>query len=124
MNGSVAGDDPVGQRRVGRVVGEVFGAAVEAHVRPTLAAVAVTDRAEQHRILRLQAVQQPALGDRSGTVEGPATSMRTSPLTRARFFRCAGQDNPDHGNTWTSTESTAGRSRTIGAQLSPLSAEW
>src|SRR6266851_403514 len=29
----------------------------------------------------------------------------------------------DHGSVWTSTESTAGRSRTMGAQLSPASAE-
>src|SRR5438105_12186773 len=28
-----------------------------------------------------------------------------------------------HGSVWTSTESTGGRSRTIGAQLSPASAE-
>ena len=33
------------------------------------------------------------------------------------------QHNPDHGRVWTSTDSTAGRSLTIGAQVSPLSAE-
>src|SRR5216684_685982 len=31
--------------------------------------------------------------------------------------------HPNHGSVWTSTESTAGRSRTMGAQLSPASAE-
>jgi hypothetical protein len=34
-----------------------------------------------------------------------------------------GQDHPDHGSVWTSTDRTAGRSRAIGAQLSPESAE-
>ena len=34
-----------------------------------------------------------------------------------------GQHDPDHGSVWTSTDSTAGRSLTIGAQVSPLSAE-
>ena len=32
-----------------------------------------------------------------------------------------GQDNPDHGNVCTSTDNTAGRSRTIARQLSPPS---
>src|SRR6202008_2962543 len=33
------------------------------------------------------------------------------------------QDHPDHVSDWTSTDRTAGRSRTIGIQLSPPSAE-
>jgi DNA polymerase-3 subunit alpha len=33
------------------------------------------------------------------------------------------EHDPDHGSVWTSTESTAGRSRTIGSQWSPASAE-
>jgi hypothetical protein len=31
--------------------------------------------------------------------------------------------NSDHGSVWTSTESTAGKSRTMGAQESPASAD-
>ena len=34
-----------------------------------------------------------------------------------------GKHDPDHGSVWASTDSTAGRSRTIGAQQSPASAE-
>jgi hypothetical protein len=33
------------------------------------------------------------------------------------------KNNAHHGNVWASTESTAGRSRTIGFHLSPASAE-
>ena len=33
------------------------------------------------------------------------------------------EHDADHGSVWTSTDSTAGRSRTMGAQLSPESAE-
>ena len=34
-----------------------------------------------------------------------------------------GENDPDHGSVWTSTDSTAGRSRTIGVQLPPESGE-
>src|SRR5207245_8241913 len=33
------------------------------------------------------------------------------------------QDDADHRRVWTSTDSTAGRSRTMGVQLSPASAD-
>ena len=61
-------------------------------------------------------------------VTGPATWSSTSPSTRASVRRCAGSatrttSRPGHGSVCTSTDSTAGRSRTIGAQLSPASAD-
>ena len=33
------------------------------------------------------------------------------------------EHDSDHGSVWTSTDRTAGRSRTMGAQLSPASAD-
>lgn len=110
-------DDSIGQWFVGRSVGEVFLATVEPEVRSTLATVAVTHCAEQHRVSRLKAVQEQALCHRAGHLNAYLSADVSKVLQMRR------QDNPDHVNTWTSTESTAGRSRTIGAQLSP-SAEW
>ena len=46
--------------------------------------------------------------------------LAVNPGQRAQV---SGKDDPDHERVWTSTESTAGKSRTIGAQLSPESAE-
>ena len=39
------------------------------------------------------------------------------------LLQMRGQHHANHGSVCTSTESTAGRSRTIGAQVSPASAE-
>ncbi len=55
----------------------------------------------------------------------------TSPWTvQLHFIVDAGQGaemgrqyHPDHGNVWTSTERTAGRSRTTAFQVSPASVE-
>ena len=71
----------------------------------------------QHRVAGLQRVQDGPLGDRAGD------PRRTSPSIAGQGAQVRGQDHPDHGSVWTSTDSTAGRSRTIGAQLSPESAE-
>jgi len=42
--------------------------------------------------------------------------------TRKRSQMCR-QNNYDHVSVWTSTESTGGRSRTIGAHVSPASGD-
>ena len=77
----------------------------------------VADRAAQHRVPRLQRVEHGPLGDRArhAQLDLPA-SVRERPQVR-------GQHHPDHDSVWTSTDSTAGRSRTIGSQLSPASSE-
>ena len=49
--------DRRGQRRVGRLVGEVAPAGHVAHVRPAAAGAAVADRAEQGGVVALEAVQ-------------------------------------------------------------------
>ena len=62
-------------------------------------------------------------------VENGAGSQRTFELEfdlavdPSQIAQMRRQNDADHGNVWTSTESTAGRSRTIGAQWSPESAE-
>ena len=40
---------------------------------------------------------------------------------RAILEKMGRQNHADHDSVWTSTETTAGRSRTIGAQVSPAS---
>ena len=47
-------------------------------------------------------------------------NLALEPRQRSQVRR---EHNPDHDSVWTSTESTFGRSRTIGFQVSPASAE-
>ena len=77
----------------------------------------VADRPAQHRVAGLQRVEHRALGDLARDLElHLAVHLRERPQVRR-------EHDPDHGSVWTSTDSTAGRSRTIGAQLSPASAD-
>ena len=56
-------------------------------------------------------------------VAGEVTQRSVLDALEGEFPEVRRQDDPDHGSTWASTESTGGRSRTIGAQLSPPSGE-
>ena len=77
----------------------------------------VADRPAQHRIAGLERVEDRALRDRTLDVElHLAVDARQRPQMRRKH-------DSDHGSVWTSTESTAGRSRTMGAQVSPASAD-
>jgi hypothetical protein len=77
----------------------------------------VADGAAQHRIGRLERVQDRAHRDLTFNVECHLTgNARQCP-------QMCGEYDSDHDSVWTSTESTAGRSRTMGSQLSPASAD-
>ena len=109
--------DRVGQRRVRRLVRQILLAGEEPHERPALLRDVIADRAAQHRIAGLERVEDRALRDRALDVElHLAADVRQRPQMRR-------QHDSDHGSVCTSTESTAGRSRTMGAQLSPASAD-
>ena len=109
-------DAPV-QRVIRLFVGQVQFAGEEPDERAPRPAVVVADRAAQHRVARLQRVQHRSLGDRPVDLEFHlAVDVRERP-------QVCGEHHPDHDSVWTSTDSTAGRSRTIGAQVSPASAE-
>src|SRR5689334_3099117 len=110
-------DHPVRQRRVRRLVRQILLAGVEPHERTPPAGAAVAHRAAQHRKPILQRVQHTALGDGLGEVQPDLAAHPCQVLQMRR------QDDADHGSTWVSTDSTAGRSRTIGAHDSPPSAE-
>src|SRR4051794_35357893 len=112
-----AGRDRRGQRRVGRLVREVLLTGEEPHEGPPLVRGLVADRAAQVRITLLECVEHRPLGDLTGDVD---LDLAVDLGDVAQVCR---KDDSDHGSVCTSTDSTAGRSRTIGAQLSPESAD-
>src|SRR5262252_10319852 len=98
-------------------MGEVFRACEEADEGTALPRDVVADRSPQDRIVLLQSVEdRPSRGGGGHIHPDLPRDLRQ----RAQMRR---QDHPDHARVWTSTENTDGRSRTIGAQLSPPSAE-
>src|SRR6266508_127037 len=109
--------DRVGQRGVRQFVGEVLLAGEESHERSALLRDVVANRPAQHGIAGFERVEHRALRDLTADVE-----LHLAVDVRERPQMC-GEHNPDHGSVWTSTDTTDGRSRTIGAQRSPASAE-
>jgi hypothetical protein len=77
----------------------------------------VADRPAQHRIGRLERIEHRAQGDR------PFHGYLHLAVDARERPQMGGEDDPDHGSVWASTDTTAGRSRTMGAQLFPASAE-
>src|SRR5437667_11033272 len=86
--------------------------------RPALRRDMVADRPAQHRIACLERVEYRRARQRmAADIErGLAADLRQ----RLKVRR---QHDADHGSVCASTDSTAGRSRTMGAQLSPPSAD-
>src|SRR5262249_12025751 len=109
--------DVVGQQGIRRFVGQVPLASEEADERPPSERDMIADRPTQHRIANLERVEHRALRGLAGDVQlHLAVDVRERPQVRR-------EHDPDHGSVWTSTDSTAGRSRTMGVQLSPASAD-
>src|ERR1700738_4329251 len=95
---------------------EILLAGEEPQEGPALLRDVIADRAAQHRIARFNRVHDRALRHRSLDIDlHLAGHVRQPP-------QMCWEHNPDHGSVCTSTESTAGRSRTMGAQVSPASA--
>src|SRR5439155_27351395 len=96
---------------------EVLLAGEEADERAAPSRDVIADRSREHRVAGLERVEHGALRDRALDLQlHLAVDVRQLPEV------CRKHD-PDHGSVWTSTDRTAGRSRTIGVQLSPASAE-
>jgi hypothetical protein len=112
-----AGRYRLGQRDVGRLVRQVQLAGEEPDERPARPALVTADRPAQHRVAGLQRVQDRPLGNRAFDIQ---SDLAVDPRQRAQV---RWEYHPDHGSVWTSTDSTAGRSRTIGSQVSPESGE-
>ena len=77
----------------------------------------IAQRAAERRISGLERIQDRALGRRTFDLKLHfAFDARQNPQMRRQY-------DSNHDSVCTSTESTAGRSRTIGAQESPASAD-
>src|SRR3954447_19666998 len=109
--------DHVGERRVGRLERQVLLAGEEPQERASTEGDVVADRPAQHRIAGLEGVEDGALG--RGAVDAQL-HLADDPGQGPEVGR---EYDSDHGSVWTSTERTAGRSRTIGDQESPASAD-
>lgn len=109
--------DRLGQGRIWRVMGQIPSAGEEPQEGPSLLGGLVANRSAQHRVARFDRVQDRALRGLALDVERELTG---DPRQRPEMRR---ENDANHGRVWTSTDSTAGRSRTIGRQESPASAD-
>jgi len=110
-----ARSDRVGQPFIRRLMGEILIAGEEPHERPPALRSVIADRAAQHRIPDLEGVEDRALRHCTLHLE-PRLSVDARQRPQMR-----GEHDSYQGSVWTSTDRTAGRSRTIGAQESPPS---
>ena len=96
-------------------MGQILLAGEEPHERPPLAGARIAKGATQDGVLQLDRVEHRTLGGHRLDLHLAVAVGELAQLGR--------QQDPDHDSVCTSTDSTAGRSRTIGRQLSPESAE-
>src|SRR5262245_34683329 len=117
QEGLLPGRHGVGQWRVGRFLGQVLLAGEEPDERPAPLRHVITDRPAQHRVARLERVEDRTLRDATIDVE------RHLAVDARQLAQMRRENDPDHGSVCTSTDRTAGRSRTIGAHVSPESGD-
>lgn len=105
------------QRSAGQLVGQILAAREEPHERAALEGDVAADGAAERGIPLLEGVEDGAERDR------PLDLHAHLRLRAAQRAQGRGNLDADHGSVWTSTDSTAGRSRTIGFHVSPPSDE-
>lgn len=98
-------------------MGEVFFAGEEAKEGSALAGEVIANGAVEHRVAGFEGVEDGSDGGFAGDVE------LDLPLDAGEGAEVGWKADADHGRVCTSTERTAGRSRTMGAQESPESEE-
>ena len=103
------------QQSIRRLLGQVRLAGEEAHERSSLAGSRVPKRAPQRGVTQLDRVEHGPLG-------GDRLHLYL-PIALRELAQMAWQHDANHDSVCASTESTAGKSRTMGAQLSPESGE-
>ena len=100
---------------------EILAPHEETHERPSLTRDRITDRTAQRRKCRFESVEDRRGADGSCDVDFHFASHARQSLEMRR------QKNPDHrvahAKVCTSTDKTAGRSRTMASQESPSSDE-
>src|SRR5688572_9219105 len=98
-------------------MGQIALTGKEPHEGPPLMRNVVTDRAAQHRMPGLERVENRALRYRRVHLQlNLEVHARQCTQVRRQF-------DADHVRVWTSTDNTEGKSRTMGTQLSPESAD-
>jgi hypothetical protein len=98
-------------------MGQVHPAGKETQQRTALSRDMIADRAAQHWIASLERVKHRTLGGLTLDVDLHLTA------DLCQYLQMRWKLNSNHGNVWTSTDWTDGRSRTMSAQVSPLSAD-
>jgi hypothetical protein len=109
----------LGQRRVGRLVGQILLAGKEPHERPASVCLVIANGAAQHRMAGLQGVQDGAQRDRGRDIQQHLAVDVGEAAQMGREL----DSYLAHRNVCTSTDSTGGKSRTMAVQLSPPSGE-
>jgi len=115
--GLTAAGDRWGEGRLRGVVREVLAAGEKPHEGPAAVRRVVPDRPAEGGIGCLDGGQDRMLRSLAWDVDLDLAAHAREGSKMGR------KDDADHAKVWTSTESTGGRSRTIGAQLSPASGE-
>jgi len=87
------------------------------HQWPALLRDLITDRSPQRRVTGFECVQNGTLRNSTFHFE---LHLAGNACKRPKMGR---EHDSNHGKVWTSTDTTLGRSRTIGAQLSPESVD-
>jgi hypothetical protein len=91
-------------------MGQILLAGKEPHKRPALLGDVVANRAAEHRIADFERIEDGALRDWIFNLELHLT------VDLRQRSQMKGEEDSNHGNVCTSTETTAGKSRTMGAQ--------
>ena len=96
---------------------QIFSTGKKSHERPPQLSDVIAHCPTQHGISSFELVEY-----------GPLSHVRVNvefyvPIDARQSAQMRRKNNANHGSVCTSTESTAGRSRTIGFQLSPESAD-
>jgi hypothetical protein len=98
-------------------VGDVFFAGEEADKGAAILGDVIADCAAEGGVAGFEGVENGALSDGGGDLELDFA------VGAGEGAEMGGEDDADHWIVWTSTETTEGRSRTIGDQLLPASGE-
>ena len=96
---------------------EIALAGKKAKEGPAFASLAVPDGAAKRGETPFKFIEHTGRSHRCGDFK------RDLVLLASKILQMPRQNHADHESVWTSTETTAGRSRTIADQLSPASAE-
>jgi len=116
-----ARSDCCGKGRVRWFMGEIPCAGKKSQERPALERDLVANGAAQHGIAGFECVEDRTQRGLTVNLELHVAANMGQRLQMRR--KHDGDHASAHGRVWTSTERTAGRSRTMGAQLSPAFAD-